>query len=61
MISRVIPKSVKFYPGIFREKRNMFLFKTQAWASLVVQWTRVHLPMQGTWVRTQVWEDSIYN
>ena len=28
MISRVIPKSVKFYPGIFREKRNMFFSKT---------------------------------
>ena len=26
-------------------------------ASLVVQWLRVHLPMQGTWVRAPVWED----
>ena len=23
-----------------------------------VQWLRIHLPMQGTWVRSQVWEDS---
>ena len=27
------------------------------WASLVVQWLRIRLPMQGTWVRALVWED----
>ena len=27
--------------------------------SLVVQWLRNHLPMQGTWVRSLVWEDAI--
>ena len=27
------------------------------WASLVVQWLRICLPMQGTWVRAPVWED----
>ena len=26
-------------------------------ASLVVQWLRIRLPMQGTWVRALVWED----
>ena len=26
-------------------------------ASLVVQWLRICLPMQGTWVRALVWED----
>jgi len=26
-------------------------------ASLVVQRLRIHLPMQGTWVRFLVWED----
>ena len=26
-------------------------------ASLVVQWLRIHLTMQGTWVRALVWED----
>ena len=26
-------------------------------ASLVVQWLRIHLPMQGTWVQALVWED----
>ena len=25
--------------------------------SLVVQWLRICLPMQGTWVRSLVWED----
>ena len=28
-------------------------------ASLVVQWLRIHLPMQGTWVRALVREDPI--
>ena len=28
------------------------------WASLVVQWLRVCLPMQGLWVLSLVWEDS---
>ena len=27
-------------------------------ASLVVQWLRIHLPMQGTWVRALVREDA---
>ena len=27
------------------------------WASLVAQWLRVRLPMQGTRVRALVWED----
>ena len=26
--------------------------------SLVVQWVGIHLPMQGTWVRSLGWEDS---
>ena len=30
---------------------------TEHWASLVVQWLRICLPMQGTWVRALVWED----
>ena len=28
-------------------------------ASLVVQWLRIHLPMQETQVRALVWEDSM--
>ena len=26
---------------------------------LVVQWIRIPLPMQGTWVQSLVWEDPI--
>ena len=34
------------------------LFKTASMGtSLVVQWLRIHLPMQGTRVRALVWED----
>ena len=29
------------------------------WASLVVQWLRIPLPMQGTWVQPLVQEDSM--
>ena len=28
--------------------------------SQVVQWIRICLPMQGTWVLSLVWEDSTY-
>ena len=31
--------------------------KILPWASLVVQWLRIRLPMQGTWVRALVRED----
>ena len=32
--------------------------KRPTWASLVAQWLRIRLPMQGTWVRALVWEDT---
>ena len=28
------------------------------WISLVVQWIRIHLTLQGTWVQSLVWENS---
>ena len=31
--------------------------KAPLWAYLVVQWLGVHFAMQGTWVRSLVWED----
>ena len=34
-----------------------FVKKLKIGASLVVQWLRICLPMQGTWVRALVWED----
>ena len=32
--------------------------KSQTWTFWVVQWIRIHLPMQGTWVQSLVLEDS---
>ena len=40
----------KFYREIEHEK-------VTGGVSLVAQWLRVCLPMQGTWVRALVWED----
>ena len=32
--------------------------KNQVWdTSLLMQWLRIRLPMQGTWVQALVWED----
>ena len=40
-----------------KHKRRKGPTKTNQWASLVAQWLRVCLPMQGTGVRALVWED----
>ena len=42
--------------GIYPEKT---IIQKESWASLVVQWLRICLPMQGTQVRALVWEDPI--
>ena len=34
-----------------------YVIKDHTWASLVAQWLRICLPMQGTRVRALVWED----
>ena len=39
------------------QRKQVALKATQCWASLVAQWLRVCLPMQGTRVRALVWED----
>ena len=36
---------------------NLLILKLLHWASLVAQWLRICLPMQGTRVRALVWED----
>ena len=36
---------------------NCTHLKDVVWASLVVQWLRIRLPRQGTWVRALVRED----
>ena len=40
-----------------QDMTQTLLFKGQVGASLVAQWLRICLPMQGTWVRALVWED----
>ena len=39
-------------------RREFSLGKEQKWSSLMVQQWRAHLPKQGTWVRSLVWEYS---
>ena len=39
---------------------NMCVKKGKRRISLVVQWLRIHLPMQGTWVPSLVQEDPTY-
>ena len=43
-----------FYNIIFNGRKPN---QKQPWASLVAQWLRICLPMQGTRVRALVWED----
>ena len=40
---------------------NIFFLKRENGASLVAQWLRTCLPMQGTRVRALVWEDPTYH
>ena len=44
---------------ILRLEPNLYIkdIKTELGASLVAQWLRICLPMQGTRVRALVWED----
>ena len=44
-------------PDVSERTLWMLLLNTSLWASLVVQWLRVCLPVQGTWVWALVWED----
>ena len=41
----------------FPSMKFIVLLKAHLRASLVAQWLRVCLPVQGTWVRALVWED----
>ena len=42
--------------GCVGEEKKLYL-QNKLGASLVAQWLRICLPMQGTWVRALVWED----
>ena len=43
--------------GVGGKEIQTFVYKIEKQASLVTQWLRIHLPMQGTRVRTLVQED----
>ena len=45
------------YTQIYLKTHLMLLIYLIREASLVAQWLRICLPMQGTWVRALVWED----
>ena len=50
--------SEEFNPGAREPDTTTFSARmTTDRASLVAQWLRIHLPMQGTWVRALVRED----
>ena len=42
--------------GTYRNNEEHFKRQIHG-ASLVAQWLRIHLPMQGTQIRALVWED----
>ena len=50
-------KKTEITSGIFSDHNAMRLEINYRGASLVAQWLRICLPMQGTWVRALVWED----
>ena len=45
------------YPNPGPGPNKLLFIKTIGWTSLVAQWLRIHLPMQGTRVRALVQED----
>ena len=49
--SRIISQPFKLY---------FSCLKTERWGPLVAQWWGVHLPMQGTLVRSLVWEEPTH-
>ena len=60
------PSAVKFYfmltkiqifKLILTKALTLSSFKHHPCTSLVVQWLRIFLPAQATWVRSLVWED----
>ena len=44
----------KYYINLYLQRQSREYLGT----SQVVQWLRIRLPVQGTWVQTLVWEDS---
>ena len=44
-----------------REFLTLHFLKLKVGTSLMAQWLRIHLPMQGTRIRALVWEDPTYS
>ena len=66
-IDHLYRKSYRFYPKAIKKLVSLLarlhdprsVYKNQLyWASLVVHWLTICLPMQGTRVRALVWEES---
>ena len=57
-ISKIVKSSVFHSIGLQRNRELMPKYKAIHWASLVVQRTRIRLPMQGTWVQSVLQEDA---
>ena len=55
--SYYLPPGTYFKEWILRKKRKILHAKNYLGTSLVVQWLRIDLPMQETWVRSLVRED----
>ena len=53
----VIPKHVVCKYWWVKKISGQFIKNSDGGTSLVAQWLRIHLPMQGTCVRALVWED----
>ena len=51
------PEGTGSCPSSLQAANRVSLRNTAKWASLVAQWLRICLPMQGTRVRALVWED----
>ena len=47
------------YINLNIESKSNNILKFNVGPSLVAQWLRIHLPMQGTWVRALVREDPM--
>ena len=43
--------------GMIEEKCLDVVLKGVGWTFLTVEWLRICLPIQGTWVQSLVWED----
>ena len=55
-VAGTVPDIVGAYK-VFAEENELTLCQNENGASLVAQWLRICLPMQGTRVRALVWED----